>query len=165
MCHGNYFLFFCCTLHWGTKRTPPIMFAHMTRLSVGYHDTPRAPHRYDGPFFILEKTSRIVERDSANVCASSRVHSDPLEIAGDHNGVCDVIPPDYFVIPFASRCVSPDPRKEFNSKLNILSEPISNRIFGIKRIISLQSPYKNSMRITTSVNIWPLTFRELFQFE
>lgn len=27
------------------------------RLSVGYHDAPRAPHRYDGPFLVLEKAS------------------------------------------------------------------------------------------------------------
>lgn len=52
----------------------------------------RAPHRYDGPFFILEKASRTVERDSANVYASSRVHRDPLEIGEDHNDACDVIP-------------------------------------------------------------------------
>jgi len=41
MCHGNYFFLLYTTS--GGKRTPPIMFAHMTRLSVGYHDTPRAP--------------------------------------------------------------------------------------------------------------------------
>lgn len=41
MCHGNYSLFVTHCI--GGKRTPPIMFAHMTRLSVGYHDTPRTP--------------------------------------------------------------------------------------------------------------------------
>jgi len=122
-------LFFFVIHYIGGKRTLRLCL-HTWHVCLWGTMIHRAPHRYDEPFFILEKTSRTVERDSANVCVSSRVHSDPLEIGGDHNGACDVIPPDYFVILFAS-CVSLDPRKEFNSKLNILSS-LSNRILGKK---------------------------------
>jgi len=127
MCHGNYFFLLYTT---SGVSGPLRLCLHTWHVCLWGTMIHRAPHRYDGPFFILEKASRTVERDSANVCASSRVHSDPLEIGGDHNGACDVIPPDYFVILFAS-CVSFDPRKEFNSKLNILSS-LSNRILGKK---------------------------------
>lgn len=107
------------------------MFAHMYICLRGTM-MHRVPHRYDvhrlGKGIGQKGLEKEKERDSANVYAASRVHGDPLEIGGGHNGACYVIRSDYFVILFASSAtysfVALDPalekkKKKFNSKPNI----------------------------------------------
>lgn len=110
MCHGNHFLFLLRAAP-GVRRTLPLPpFDYVCtheRLSVGYHDTPRAPHRT--VFLILEKETSA-ERESRQMFTLPREElysfiSDPLEIGGGPQWyLYHVILPDYLCHLLFSTC-------------------------------------------------------------
>lgn len=145
--------FFCCD--------PPFDYVCThERLSVGYHDTPRAPSFRRIRFSRLRKRHRLQRKKEIRQMftlpreSTVMIH---LKSAEATMAFVSCNPTRLLCHPPFATCCRCDPRKEFNSKLNILSSP-PNRIFQIVKESNLSfavwvKRYPRAGMITISVNI------------